>query len=896
MSVLDWFTWLRERRTAELADELQVHLEMAQADRIARGESPRDAGANARREFGNVGLVQEVARDEWNGFGLAAERLGQDARFAVRMLRRSPGFAALGVVTIALGIGASTAIFSVVRATLIHPLPYPHPEQLVRIEDDLRGIGARDVGMSTPEWHDLQRSGIFAEVSPTWFDNNNLTGLSHPQRVALQIVAPNYFALLGVKPQLGAGFDPADPTPGFNEQVMISDALWRSSFGADPRVLGRVVQMDSDSYRIVGIMPRGFQAPARVGEERRTEVWAAFGFAGAPLSEASVISRSSLFQGAIARLAPGLTLADAQRRVDAFAEALRREYPADYPPRSDWRLRLVPLKDVVVGDVRQPLVFLLGAVGLVLLVGCANVANLLLARATTRGREMAVRQALGGAPSRLMRQLLTESVVMSVLGGIAGVALVVAAKTTLVRLIPDTVPRVNDITIDWGVLAFAFLASLAAGALFGLAPVLHVRGLDVTRVLKLEGRGSTSSRDQQRTRRLLVIGEVALSLVLLSTAGLLLRSFWDLLHVPLGFNPHNVMVVRTRLPYPNEPKEDLYPTAGAEAPFVRDVMRRVRALPGVDAVALGSGAAVPLDHPYQDQTLLRVRIEGDASHGDQPLLLTGSEVTPEYFRLLGISLVRGRSFDDFDTGDKPSVAVINESMAHRYWPHDDALGKRVRLSRVPADWTTIVGIVADARTDSLAGESAPHIYTSLYQREGKHLAIFLHGQFENAAIERAVRAQVQAVNSALPVFGAERLSDVVAESLAMRRFSMTLIAVFAITALFLAALGVYGVISCMVSERTHEIGLRLALGAERGDVMRMVMRQGVRLAGAGAVVGLIGAVVVARAMSSALIGVSPSDPVTFVLATALLTVVALAGCYLPARRAIRVDPMAALSS
>ncbi|HEV2181094.1 MAG TPA: ABC transporter permease, partial [Gemmatimonadaceae bacterium] len=841
MRLLDWFTRLRERRTAELADELQTHLEMAERDRVARGELPRDAADNARREFGNVGLVQEVARDEWNGAGLAVERLGQDLKFALRILRRAPGFASLGIVTIAIGVGASTAMFSVVQATLIHPLPYAHPEQLVRVEDDLLGIGARDAGMSTPEWHDLQRSGIFTHIAPAWFDNNNLTGLSHPQRVALQIVAPDFFTLLGVQPQLGASFDPADRTPGFNGQAVISDALWNSSFGADPRVLGRVVQLDSDSYRIVGVMPRGFQPPARVAEERRTDVWVAFGFAGAPLSEATVISRSSLFPGAIARIAAGLTIADAQRRVDAFVRSLRREYPADYPPRSDWRVRLVPLKDFVVGDVRQPLVFLLGAVGLVLLVGCANVANLLLARATTRGREMAVRQALGGAPSRLMRQLLTESVVLSVLGGMVGIALVIAAKSALVRLIPDTVPRVTDITIDWGVLVFAFLASLAAGALFGLAPVLHIRGLDVTRVLKLEGRGSTSSRDQQRTRQLLVIGEVALSLVLLSTAGLLVRSFWSLLQVPLGFDPNNVTVVRTRLPYPNEVKEDLYPTAGAAATFVRDVVRRTRELPGVEAVALGSGAAVPLDHPYQDQTVMRVRIEGDVSHGDQPLLLTGSEVTPEYFHLLGMSLVRGRSFEEFDTGDKPSVAVINESMARRYWPRGDALGKRVKIGRAAPTWTTIVGIVADARTDSLAAAGEPHIYTSLYQDEGKHLAIFLKGRFEIGGIERAVRAQVQAVNSALPVFGAERLSDVVSDSLAMRRFAMMLIAVFALTAVFLAAIGVYGVISCMVSERTHEIGLRLALGADRADVMRMVMRQGARLAIAGAVVGVIGA-------------------------------------------------------
>lgn len=896
MSLLDWFTRIRDRHTLELADEIQAHLEFAEADRIARGESARDAAANARREFGNVGLVQEIARDEWGSAAMGMERLSQDVRFAVRMLRRAPGFATLAILTIALGIGASAAIFSVVEATLIHPLPYSHPEQLVRIEDDLLGIGARDIGMSTPEWHDLARSRIFAFVSPIWFDNNNLTGLSHPQRVSLEIVAPNYFNVLGVAPQLGTQFDPADPTPGFNAQAVISDALWRSSFGADPRVLGRVVQLDSDSYRIVGVMPPRFQAPAHTGEERRTEVWVAFGFAGAPLSEASVVSRSSLFPGATARLAPGLTIAEAQRRIDLLVQSLRREYPAAYPPQSDWHVRLVPLQTTVVGDVRQPLIVLLGAVALVLLIGCANVANLLLARATTRGREMAVRQALGGAPSRLMRQLLTESVVLSVLGGIVGIAVVLAAKGSLVRLIPDTVPRVNDITIDWRVLLFAFAASLAAGALFGLAPVLHIRGLDTIRVLKLEGRGSTSSRDQQRTRRLLVIGEVALSLVLMTTAGLLVRSFWGLLNTPLGFDPHEVTVIRTRLPYPNEAKEDLYPTVSDEASFVREVIRRCRALAGVDEIALGSGAAVPLDHPQQDQTVLRVRIEGDVSHGEQPLFITGSEVTPEYFHLLGMTLVRGRSIDDFDTGDKPSVAVINESMARQYWPGGDALGKRLRMSRSSGEWTTVVGIVADARTDSVAGASAPHLFTSLYQHEGKHLAIFLRGRFEAAAIARAVREQVQAVNPALPVFGAETLSDVVSDSLVMRRFSMTVIALFAATALLLATLGVYGVISCMVTERTHEIGLRLALGADRSDVMRMVMRQGARLAIAGATIGLVVGVVVSRAMESVIVGVSPTDPVTFSIATALLTSVALLGCYLPARRAIRVDPMAALSS
>ena len=895
MSILEWLPWVRTRRSDELADELRAHLEMAEADRVARGELPEEAAANARREFGNVGLVQEISRDEWGGGAMWLERLGQDVRFALRTLRRAPGFAAAACLTIAVGLAATTAIFSVVNATLVHPLPYPHAEQLVRIEDDLVGVGAHDVGMSTPEWHDLERSGVFEYVSPTWFDDNNLTGLSHAQRVGLLIVAPNYFALLGVKPQLGAGFDPSDETPGFNEQVVISDGLWRGAFGGDPNILGRVVQLDSDSYRIVGVMPRGFQAPSKTPQERRTEVWPAFGYAGAPLSPASVQRRSSLFPGAIARLSPRLTLGDAQRRVDVLVQSLRRQFPADYPADADWRVRLVPLKDNVVGDVRQPLLFLFAAVALVLLIGCANVANLLLARASARGREMAVRQAIGGAPSRLTRQLLTESIVLSLVGGLAGFVFLLAARGSLLRLVPESVPRLNDIGVDWGVLLFGFAASLTVGAIFGLAPAVQVRRVDVTRVLKQEGRGSTSSRGQKRIRVVLVVTEFALSLVLMSAAGLLLRSFWGLLNAPLGFDPRQVTVLRTRLPYPNEKTEDLYPTAAAEAPFVREVIRRCQSLPGVNEVALGSGAAVPLDHPQQDQTMLRVVLEGNSAARDaDALFITGSEVTPTYFHLLGMSLLRGRLLDEFDTDVGPSVAVVNEAMASAFWPNEEVLGKRVRLSPRATAWTTVVGVVANARTESLATASVPHIYTSLYQQQGKHLAIFLRGHVETGVIARAVRDEVQSVNPALPVFGVETLDETVSASLAVRRFSMELIALFAVTALFLAALGIYGVISYAVSERTHELSVRLALGADRQAVMGMIIREGARLAMIGACVGLVGALVVSRAIAGLLVGVSPSDPLTFASATLVLTAAAVAGCYFPARHAIRIDPILAL--
>jgi predicted permease len=893
MSLRDWLPWFRARQTAELADELREHLEMAQADRIARGESPDDAAEGARREFGNIGLVQELSRDAWGRGGLWFERFGQDVRFALRTLRRAPGFTAIAVLTIALGIGATTAIFGVVDATLLHPLPYPHPEQLVRIEDDLAGLGAKDVGMSPPEWRDLQRSGVFSDVSPTWFDDNNLTGTARAQRVGLLIVAPNYFTMLGVKPQLGSVFDPADRTPGFNEQAVISDGLWKRAFGGDRSVLGRVVQLDSDSYRIIGVMPAGFQAPERTRDERNTEVWPAFGFSGAPLT--AFDQRSTHFVGAIARIAPGVTLAEAQERVDVLVRTLRRQFAADYPPASDWRVRLVPLRDSVVGNVRQPLLFIFGAVLLVLLIGCTNVANLLLARATARGREMAVRQAIGGAPSRLTRQLLTESLVLALIGGILGLAIVVAFGGSLMRLVPDSVPRLTDVSINWSVLLFAFGLTLAAGALFGAAPALHVRSLDVNRMLKQQGRASTGSVEQRRSRRVLVITEFALSLVLMIAACLLLRSFWGLLRAPLGFEPQNVTIVHTRLPYPNDPKEDLYATAADEAPFVRDVARRIAALPGVEDVALGSGAAVPLNHPQQDQNVLRPLFEGRATAGEEPPFVSGSEVTPEYFHLLGVKLLRGRVFDDFDTDNAPSVAVINEAMARTYWQNEDPLGKRVRLSPQAA-WTTIVGVVANARIESLASADVPQLYASLYQRKGKHLAILVRGNLESAAIARDVREQVQSINAALPVFGAETLTKTVSASLAARRFSMEIIAMFALIALLLAGLGIYGVIAYMVNERTQEIAMRLALGASRGDVVRMVVCQGVELAAAGAAVGLAGAVIVSRMMAGLLYGVSYLDPLTFGSVTVVLGTVAVAACYLPARRATGVDPIVALRS
>jgi len=886
----------RKRKLDDFASEIQAHLQLEIERLRDQGLSEEQARATARRSFGNVLHAEEHFYESrrW----LWWDHFWQDVRYGLRTLRKSPGFSAVVALTMALGIGATTAIFSVVDAALLRPLPYPQPEQLVTIEDDLPGGGARDVGMSEPEWQDLHRSGIFEYISPTWFDENNLTGSSHPERVRLLIVAPNYFALLGVKPRLGRAFNPEDHTPGLLLEVLISDGLWKRAFGSDPHILDKSVRLDTDLYRIVGVMPAGFDAPGRTREERNIEVWVATSFYGAPMPDHPPRNRRNL-PTAIARLKPGLTIAAAQRRLDGLVASLQKEYPADYPLQSAWTVRLVPLKERVVRNVRQPLILLLGAVGLVLLIGCVNVANLLLARASARGREMAVRQALGAARKRLMSQLLTESLLLSLLGGIVGLAILFCAKAFLLHLVPDSLPRLNEVSINWVVLLFALFASLVVGAIFGLAPALDAGRVDLTHALKEASRGSTGSGQQARTRRFLVVTEFALSLVLMVAAGLLLRSFRDLLNVRLGFNPESVMTVRTRLPYPNDPKTDIYRTPAQEAPFFREILRRAGTLPGVEEVALGDTASIPLDESqrYLKQVsdgYFPFTLEGRNMQSDQLAVVERSSVTPDYFHLLSIPLLRGRLFNELDDDKAPQVAVINEAFARTYWPGQDPLGKRFKSMRAESPWITVVGMIANARTESLAQASVPQIYLAVYQTGAKHLAILLRGHLDAAAIPEEVREQVQAADPTLPVFGAQTLNATVSAALSERRLSMEMVGLFALTALILAGLGIYGVISYMVSERTHEIGIRLALGAQRRNILRIIVRQGFGLALAGAALGLVCALIVSHLMAGLLYGVSPTDPLTFASVALLFIGVALLASYIPARRAVRVDPLVAL--
>jgi predicted permease len=886
------------RADARLREEIDEHLARQTADNLRAGMSSAEAHRQAVLKFGAVEGIREHHHAE-HSIPLI-ENLLFDLRYAVRTLLRSPGFSFIAIATMALGIGATTAIYSVIDATLLHPLPYPDPAELVRVVDDLPGVGAHGVGISVPELRDLQSSGIFQSAAITGTGANvNLTGSARPLRLSFKQVTPNYFAVLGVDAQLGRTFDPHDATPGYNLEVVISDGLWRREFGADPHIIGKTLLLDNDVYQVVGVMPRGFRDQGSTSDEQNVELWLGAGFAGIPFDPPQRGSRLRS-RAVLARLKPGLSVAAAQGRLDALIASLKKQYPGDYPPQTEWTIRLIPLSETVVGGVRQSLILLFGAVGLVLLISCVNVANLLLARASGRGREIAVRQALGAQRTRLIRQFLAETLLLFLLGGIAGFAILFFARRFLLQLIPQSLPHLNDISINWGVLAFALAVSAVAGIVFGLAPAWLMSRFDLIGTLRQEGRGSSGSRERSRARQILVVGELALSLVLMVTAGLLLHSFWDLFKVQPGFNPDRAMAIQTWLPGPNDPTTDPYQTPTQESVLVREILRRSRTLPGVEEAAVGDGAALPLGHSnIKRLPLIR---EGIETMDNQAPVIASPIVSPEYFHLLGMPLLRGRLFTDQDLEHTPQVAVINQAAARTYWPNQDPLGKRVRLhldtrgllsSGEPA-WTTIVGVIADARTESLADAGIPQIYRSVYQRSAKDLSIFLRGQLDPSAISEQVRKQVQSIDPVLPVFHAETLNEVLSTSLSVRRFSMEMVALFACTALLLAGLGIYGTISYVVNEQRREIAIRLAMGAQRGNILKMVLRWGLGLAAAGAGLGVAGALIVSHLMAGLLFGVSPGDPLTFISLTVVLVIVAAAACYIPARRAMRVDPIIAL--
>jgi predicted permease len=892
---MSWVSRLRglmqsKRLDRELDEELNAHIAMRTRDNFASGMTEEDARRDARRRFGNSTLVKEDTRAmDIVGW---LETVGQDLRYAARMLRRSPGFTLVAVATLALGIGANVATFSVVRAVLLQPLPFSHSEQLVRVYDDLRGSNSMDVGMSVPELWDLRdKSGIFQDISVVWPVDANLTGGDHPVRIEFLAGSPNYFTMLGVQAQLGRVFAQQDAQPGFTDGITISDGFWRRMFGADPGVIGKI-RLDGDLYTIIGVMPPSFRHPGKVLADE-VEVFAAAGFNGSPFPTPPQRAARYLPE-AMGRLKPGVSVTQAQARLNAFAAQLSREFPTDYPTAAGWALRLVPVQEDLVGKVRTELFVLFGAVAFVLLIACVNLANLLLARSAARQREIAIRLALGAGRGRLTMQLLTESILLAAISGGAALLAVVWLKAWFLKLAPAGLPRLNEVSVGGGVLLFAFFISILTGVIFGLAPALQTARRDQAASLREGSRGSGSSKHQMKVSRVLVASEIALSLVLLIGAGLLLRSFLRLVDVKPGFDAHHVVTARMWLAHPNNPDDDPYQHVEKRAAFLQEVLRRGKAIPGVEEIALGYGAGLPLE-VSRNQFVLE--IEGQAADTERLPISEFSSVSPEFFQVLKTPVIRGRTFTEADDSKGQPVVIINETLARRYWRGEDPVGKRVKFGQGQAfnrPWMAIVGVVGDIKSDGFDAASDSVLYTPSNQRPSYASVLYMRTAVDPAIVGEAIRREVQAVDPNIPVFDVRTMEDVVAKYLAERRFALELLGVFAGVAMLLASIGIYGVMAYTFSQRTNEIGIRMAMGAQPRDILRIAVGEGAAVVAVGVVCGLIGSAILTRFLQSMLFDVKSTDPVTFATIAALLTVVTLLACLVPAHKATRVDPLIAL--
>lgn len=816
------------------------------------------------------------------------ETLWQDIRYALRVLRKSPTFTAVVILTLALGIGANTAIFSIVNAVLLRSLPFRDPDQLVKISFDKPGIGMHDSVFSYTEFEDLQsRAGVFQDVSVTWPVSVNLTGAKEPQRLELLVVSPNYFSLLGAKPELGRLLGTQDEALGFATAAVISDGLWHRAFGADPAILGRDLRLDNDLYTVVGVLPPDFHHPGKT-VAKDVEVFATAGFRANPFPPAG---RSVRFlPGAIARLKPGINAAQAQARLNVMTSELLREFPNDYPPIAKLSINLEPLQKSLVGDVRAMMLVLMVTVVLIILVASVNIASLLLARASGRQSEIALRLTLGASRSRMVRQLLTESLLLSLLAGLAGVITARIALGSLLRFLPPAIPRLNNVGIDLPVLLFALAISVLTGLLFGLAPALQSTRPEVFHAIRDGARGSGHGRRTTSLRGLLIVSELALAVVLMIGAGLLLRSFAALLEKSPGFNPPGLVVASFWLPVPNDPKADPYGTIAAQTTFVRETLRRVRAIPGVELA--GFTSALPASGQTNNAALF---LEDHPVESSQDLRTEIISISPGYFEVLQTPLVRGRLFTEDDDSTRTPVAIIDESTARHYWSAGDPIGKRIRFGQNPNQkWLSVVGIVGDIRHDNLEREGIPHVYVPMYQRGNRVFSFAMRTRIPPALLESQVRREVQSVDAGLPVFAVRSMQEVLDVSLAPRRFTASLVGIFAFVGLLLACSGIYGLLAYMVGQKTYEIGIRVALGAQRRDILRLILSKGMLLSSFGILAGLFLAALVAPLIASLLYGVHPFDLPIFLSVPAVFLVVALLASWIPARRAMRIDPMVAL--
>src|SRR5580693_4764672 len=858
------FWWsARERRKRELGEEIAGHLQMAGRDREARGESRTGADAAARRELGNAGVIQEVTHDQWAWTWL--ENLLQDLRYGSRTLRKSPGFAAVAILTLALGIGVNTALFSVVNGVLLNPLPYPQPNQLVELWwDRTPGQHSSVPYLNFLDWQ--RESTAFSAVGGYLQDNVIVTGAGEPERVDGVKISANFFDLLGVKPLLGRSFRPEEDQVGAGPVALIGDGLWKSKFGSSTDVLGKSITVDGRSCTIVGV------APEKSPIYTTADVFTPLGqFNEEPFRD----RRASLGTVGIARMKPSVTLAQARGDMDSVARNLAAEYPDANKGTS---IFVNSLKEDITGAIAPMLYMLLGAVGFVLLIACANVANLLLARSAARSREFAIRVALGATRRRIVRQLLTESMLLSAAGGALGLLFAAWATKTALAVIPETVPRTNEIGVDGRVLFFALAVSILVGIVFGVAAALKTSQPDLQRSLKEGGRGSSGTR--ARMQNIFVAVEMALAVVLLAGAGLMVRSLVGLANVNPGFDPQHVTEFGV------SPSAARVTTPGHIRETYRQITAQFEAVPGVAAVSPLVGAL-----PLTGDSLVGFWITG------QP--------KPSSAKAMGIPLQRGRFLSAEDAETTPFAVVIDDGFARSYFPGENPIGKRLNISIIDVEGAEIVGVVGHVKHAGLGAtgilDQRGQLYFAISQLPdrvlplvGRACTFVVRAAGTPQAVSESLRAASQQFDSKQVLYEFQTMTKVVSDSIAAQRFTMILLGVFAALALVLSAVGIFGVISYVTGQRTQEIGIRVAMGAQCGDVLRLVLGHGMRVALLGVAIGLAAALGLTRLIANELYGVSASDPLTFAGVAALLTLVALAACYIPARRAMRVDPMVAL--
>lgn len=812
-----------------------------------------------------------------------------DLRYGLRMLVKSPGFTAVAVITLALGIGANTAVFSIVNAVLLRPLPYRDPQQLVKIWGQYPNQGIPQNWISEPEWWDMQGnlhsfSSLGAYV--TGGGVNLSTPGTEPARITRSAATSSLFPLLGVKPALGRTFSAEEDEPGKDHAVLLSYACWTSKFGGDRAIVGSTIELNLEKYTVVGVLPKDF---AFGGD---ADIWTPLG-----LDKAKPSGRGSHYMEVIGRLAPGVTAGQAGSEMSSFATSLARQYPDNYRADSGWNMFIRPLRTELVGDIRAATLVVFGAVGFVLLIACVNVANLLLARASGRTREMAMRAALGAGRWRLIQQLLTESVLIGCVGGILGIGLAFWGTSLMSGFAANVLPEGTKATLDLTVLAFAAVASIATGILFGLVPALHVSRPGLFDTLKTAARSSPAA-SSHRMRNGLVVAEISIALVLLVAAGLMVRSLQRLMDVNPGFQAQHVLTARIFLPTAK------YKDQASTIPFFRDFVERVRNVPGVESA--GAVSLLPVNNQGSSGTTL---VEDTQVQGlpilraaNKPFIEADQRMTEGlYFETLRIPLISGRYFTDADNENAPMVAIVDESFAKRFWPNQDPLGKRIAIRPVPnsnppvPQWRTIVGVVVHVKNKTLDQDGREQVYAPQSQLTFvRNLSVVVRTPMDPTSIANAVRSQLAAMDPTLPLYEIKTMDDQLERSTAQRRFNMSLLVAFGLLALTLAAIGTYGVLSYSVGQRTSEIGIRMALGAGRGEILKLIVGDGIRLAGFGVVIGFVAALVGTRFMSTMLFGVGAIDPLSFGIAAIVLVAMALLAAYVPARRATRVDPMIAL--